>query len=112
MECKQTIVNPLTERCITVGGRTYKTLVKNGQITDNKAVKEVVRETIKAQKSPVKKAGKKSPKQSPVKKGKKTASPENRMRKSKKEVSAEKAKTPSPVKRGRGRKAASPNRKK
>lgn len=83
--CKQTIVNPDTGRCIVVGGRTYKKLEAEKKITGASALKEVVKETIIAQKSPVrlaspakiaavaakkKKSPKKSPKKTPPKKTK------------------------------------------
>ena len=92
--CRQTIVNPESKRCIYVGGRAYKDLVKRGKITDAKARKEVVKETVAAQKSPAKVA--KSPK-----------------RKSPKRKSPLKAASPrkSPVKRKSPKKAKSPKRK-
>lgn len=105
--CPQTIVNPKTgQRCIIVGGRTYKKLEAEGYINKKAVEREVVADVRLAspRKSPkkVKKSPKKaaSPRKSPkkVKKSpKKAASP----KKSPKKVKKSPKKAASPVKKAK-----------
>jgi hypothetical protein len=52
--CKQTVVNPQTNRCVRVGGRKYNQLKNAGIISDGKALTAVVKDAVIAQKSPAK----------------------------------------------------------
>ena len=69
--CKQTVYNPESKRCIVVGGRTHQKLIAEGKMTAAQTIKEVTREAIVAQKSPVKMASPKkvSPKKDVKKRG-------------------------------------------
>jgi hypothetical protein len=58
------------KRCIVVGGRTHQKYIDQGLMTQSGTIKEVVREAVIAQKSPVKQASPKR-KLSPKKRGRK-----------------------------------------
>jgi hypothetical protein len=71
---KQTVYNPETKRYIVVGGRTHEKLIADGKMGRIGPTKEVTRDVVMAQKSPVKLASpkKKAPtpkKPSPKKRG-------------------------------------------
>lgn len=95
--CRQTVISP-KNRCIVVGGRTYKKYEKAGLISNGKVITSVVKDVVIAQKSPAKllekkykeknavkakkspnkakkvKTPKKSPNKSPAKKAKRSPS--------------------------------------
>lgn len=110
--CKQTVMGP-KGRCIVVGGRTHKRYIDLGLMTEAQTIKEVAREAVMAQKSPVKVA---SPKRKvAVKKTKspnfaaiaKKAQGEKRLQKVHKKVAAAKKVSPKKVS---PKKVASPKR--
>lgn len=55
---KETVINPLTGRIIEVGGKAYKSLVKNGTIVEDHPVKKVSEPTPRQKAAPVVKQAK------------------------------------------------------